>query len=194
MRQQYSAALSRVSTTDGVVRRWSRGARRVAREIERRYDLPHEATDSMLVWYYSGLWKRTVVHREGVLHQFPVLHRDYLEQTIDYRVPAEKFSELAAFNGSVIVDRTRGELTARCSSEEANFLLINLAHDIVLGKRTPEEARRMCAGMATALRMKWPMPYTSDLLFTADVVVNEAAPDTSDPDRSMKVMPSWRYK
>jgi hypothetical protein len=33
----------------------------------------------------------------------------------------------------VIVERTKGELSARCEGEEANFLAINLAHQIVTG-------------------------------------------------------------
>jgi hypothetical protein len=39
---------------------------------------------------------------------------------IDYRVPPEHFSPLAAFDGSVIVERTAGEVSARCHDEQAN--------------------------------------------------------------------------
>jgi hypothetical protein len=41
---------------------------------------------------------------------------------IDYRVPPEKFTELAIFDGSVIVERTADEVSARCHDEQANFL------------------------------------------------------------------------
>ena len=42
----------------------------------------------------------------------------------------------------MIVERTKGELSARCEGEEANFLAINLAHQIVTGRMGVEQARR----------------------------------------------------
>jgi hypothetical protein len=51
-------------------------------------------------------------------------------------VPPDKFDELAEYDGSVIVERTKGEIAARCDLEGANFLALNLAHEIVTGKRS----------------------------------------------------------
>jgi hypothetical protein len=53
-----------------------------------------------------------------VEHQFPVPHIDSVESFIDYAVPPEKVSALAEFDGSVIVDRTAGEVSARCHDEQ----------------------------------------------------------------------------
>ncbi|MGQ0546899.1 MAG: hypothetical protein ACT4P3_16460 [Betaproteobacteria bacterium] len=53
----------------------------------------------------------------------------------------EKFSELARYDGSVMAERTKGELSARCGGTSMNFVAINLAHDIVAGRRSVEEAR-----------------------------------------------------
>jgi hypothetical protein len=192
MQQQRLASRVRVETIDPVVAQWPRGARQTARDVVRRYGLPHEETPSRLIWHYADPWKRVIAHRNGVLHQFPFPHRDYLEQTVNLRVPLERCSELAAFNGSVVVDRTRGEVTVHCSNEAANFLLINLAHDIALGKLTAAEARRACAGAAAAMRMRWPIPYTVGLNFTADVSLREAAGGAGDPDRPVRAMPVWR--
>ncbi|HSH38363.1 MAG TPA: hypothetical protein VK993_06230 [Chthoniobacterales bacterium] len=44
-------------------------------------------------------------------------------------MPPEKVSELAKFDGSVIVERTKGEVIARCDMESANFLAINMMHE-----------------------------------------------------------------
>ncbi|MEX2153654.1 MAG: hypothetical protein WD825_09970 [Gemmatimonadaceae bacterium] len=55
-------------------------------------------------------------------HSFPKPHTDLLEQFIDYRVPVDKYDELAAYDGSVIVERTKGEISARCDKEAMNFL------------------------------------------------------------------------
>jgi hypothetical protein len=52
-------------------------------------------------------------------HYFPVRHPDVLEQAVHYRVPTDKFDELAAYDGSVIVERTKGEISARCGKEGA---------------------------------------------------------------------------
>jgi hypothetical protein len=48
---------------------------------------------------------------------------------------------VAMFDGSILVDRTRGEAAARCDSEAANVLGLNMVHELVTGKRTVEEAR-----------------------------------------------------
>jgi hypothetical protein len=60
-------------------------------------------------------------------------------------VPPDKFDALAAYDGSVIAERTKGELAARCDMEEADFLALNLAHDIVTGVRSAAQARQFYA-------------------------------------------------
>ncbi len=65
--------------------------------------------------------------------QFPAPHTDSVESFIDYRVAVQKFTPLAEFDSSVIAERTAGEVSARCHDEQANFLALNLMHDIVTG-------------------------------------------------------------
>lgn len=194
MQQRMTRALARVSEIDSLVRHWPRGARAAVEALVRRYGLPHEATSHQFVWYFCGPWKRTVVHRDGALHRFPAAHRDYLAQTIDYRVPVEACERLAAFDGSVLVDRTRGELTAYCANEEANYLLMNLANDVIMGKRTVDEARARCAGVWAARRVGWPMPAAAGLTFTTGLTTAEAVTETSDPDHSLVTLPGWRFR
>jgi hypothetical protein len=133
---------------------WPDTARTAARTILERYGLPHEATRNRLIWHGNGPWKRTVITREEVPHNFPKPHKDVLEQFVDYHVPPDKADELAAFDGSVIVERTKGELSARCDKEEMNFLALNLSHDVVTGRRTVDEARRAYTEKAMASMMK----------------------------------------
>ena len=73
-------------------------------------------------------------------------HKNVLQQFVDFAVPADKFDELAHYDGSVVAERTVGELSARCDKEEANFLAINLAADVAEGRKTVDEARllRQC--------------------------------------------------
>jgi hypothetical protein len=127
---------------------WPPAAKAAAEEMLRRYGAPQEATATLLIWQGNGSWKRTLVHKTPVEHDFPARHMDVLEQVVEYRVPLNFFEPLARFNGSILPDRTRGELTAWCDREATNILALNLAHDIIRGGKTVEQARdAMAAGV-----------------------------------------------
>ena len=108
--------------------------------------------------------------------RFPAPHIDCVESFIDYRVPTDKFSELAAFDGSVFVERTTGEVSARCHDEQANNLALNLMHEIVTGRRDAAGARAYYATEFLDARRKRPTPYMDRLRFEA------ASGNTADPD------------
>ena len=112
---------------------WPEAPQRGARQMLERYGPPNEATPTKLFWYRNGPWKRTVVTRDVVTHNFPAPHSDFLTQVIDYRVPPEMFDEVARFDGSCLVDRTAGEAGSCWSST---------------GRRT-RRRRRSCSGTAT---------------------------------------------
>jgi hypothetical protein len=44
-----------------------------------------------------------------------------VESVLEYRVPVDKFTPLAEYDGSVVCERTAGEVSARCHDEQANF-------------------------------------------------------------------------
>lgn len=150
---------------DQLIANWPAKSREVAATVMEKYGQPHEATASMLIWHGNGPWKRTILHRDPVPHDFPKPHVDLLEQVIDYRVPPEKFDDLAIYDGSVIAERTKGELAARCDKEGANFLALNLAHDIVTGRRTITEARQFYADTVAAMMAGEKPPYVRGLQF-----------------------------
>ena len=128
---------------DGIVAGWKAMPREVARTIIAKYGLPNEASANRLIWVGNGPWKWTELVNEEIQHDFPKPHKDMLYQAIAWKVGSDKFDELAAYDGSVIVERTKGELGARCDKEEANFLAINLAHGIISGKLSVDGARKM---------------------------------------------------
>lgn len=165
------------SSAAGVLRSWPQESREVAMKMIARYGQPHEFTASMLIWHNNGPWKRTIVNRDTVPHRFPVPHADMLEQFVDYRVPLERYDDLAHYDGSVIVERTKGEMSARCDKEEMNMLALNLAHDISLGRRTWQDARAFYARTAMAFMQGQTSPYTQSLMFKA------ARGTTADPDQ-----------
>ena len=152
-------------TVEAIIADWPAMSKSGANEIIKKYGPPNEAIPSRLIWYNNGPWKRTIVYRDEVPHNFPNPHSDVVESFIDYRVPPEKFSELAQFDGSVIVERTKGEVSVRCDMEAANFLALNLMHEIVTGKRTAEEARKVYTETASAYVLNRPAPYAEAFQF-----------------------------
>ncbi|MGI8924237.1 MAG: hypothetical protein ACR2HJ_09430 [Fimbriimonadales bacterium] len=129
---------------------WKAKPREVAEKTIAKYGEPHEATATRMVWFNSGPWKFTILTNEEIPHNFPMHHHDMLRQGIDYRVPDRKFNDLLNYDGSVVIDRTPGEISARCDKEEMNFLAINLAIDVATGKRSVSGARDFYAKTAMA--------------------------------------------
>jgi hypothetical protein len=99
-------------------------------------------------------------------HNFPAPHIDAVESFIDYTVPTTMFTSLAEYDGSVVVERTAGEVSARCHDEEANNLALNLMHDIVQGNKTVEDARNYYAKEFLDFGRSRPTPYMEKLHFT----------------------------
>ena len=150
---------------DSIIENWPPGPKKIAGVTIERYGLPNEATATLLIWHDTGPWKRTIVTSDETAHDFPTPHTDYISQTINYDVPVEKLSELAEFDGSLIVYRTAGQVTFSCDSEEANLIGANLMHDVVTGKRTVEEAREEYAEQTAAWTMNRSAPYTEGIQF-----------------------------
>jgi hypothetical protein len=144
---------------------WPEESREAAQLVIDTYGKPDEATDSVLIWNKRGPWKRVVAYRDFDSHNFPAPHNDSVESFLQHSVPTEKISDLAEFDGSVVVNRTRGELSARCHDEEANCLALNLAHDIIAGEKTVQKARDYYAHEFLAYRKKEPTPYMEGLRF-----------------------------
>ena len=148
-----------------IIRGWPKESREAAQLVLDKYGEPDEATDSQLIWRKCGEWKRVIASKAYFQHDMPAPHQDSIESVIDYRVPPDKFSDLAAFDGSVICERTAGEVSARCHDIEANRLALNLIHDIVTGAKSVGEARAYYAKEFADYRRKKPTPYMEKLRF-----------------------------
>lgn len=160
-----SSDLIDLDLVNKVLDNWPQASRAAALKIMEYYGAPNEITPSRLFWYNNGPWKRTIAYREEVPHDFPVPHTDVLEQTINYHVPAEKVGDIGLFDGSLIVARTKGEVTANCDNEGANILALNLMHEIVIGKRTPQEARDFAKEEIASFLLNRPAPYAENFQF-----------------------------
>lgn len=168
-----------MDTVKTLISDWNAMSKKAANSTIEQYGPPNEAIQSRLIWYNNGPWKRTIVSRDEIPHHFPQPHTDVIENFINYRVPPEMFSELAKFDGSIIVERTRGEVSSRCDMEAANILALNLMNDIVIGKIDAVKAREIYCEVTSAFIMNRPAPYAEALQF------NVATEDTKDTDQVM---------
>lgn len=159
-----------------LIESWPEKPKLIAYAMIEKYGKPDASSNRMLVWHDNGPWKRTIVYREEVEHLFPIEHTDFLEQTVAYKVPVDKVGELAKFDGSVIVDRTKGELSARCDKEENNRLALNLADEISRGKRSAADARDF---FTRTVQMSM-AGKSSDLM--DDLKIKATTDGTGDPD------------
>lgn len=176
--EKATTTVADINTVQTFIGNWAPMPKKSAQQTIEKYGPPNEAMASRLIWYNNGPWKRTIVYRDEILHNFPAPHTDVIEQFINYQVPSEKFSELAAFDGSVIVERTKGEVSARCDMEAANILALNLMHDIVTGKHTAEKAREIYSEVTGAFVLNQSAPYAEKLQFSVPTG------DTTDADKT----------
>lgn len=149
------------------VSNWPDESKKAADFMIKKYGLPSGVTPDMVVWNDVKPFKRTIIYKEAVTHKFPMEHRDVLEHFIDYKAPSsDKVAQIWDFDGSVMLERTKGEMSARCDNEEANFLALNLANQIVEGKTTVEDARTEYAKQIMAMKSGKPKELTQKLVFT----------------------------
>ncbi|MCF6157062.1 MAG: hypothetical protein E3K32_00505 [wastewater metagenome] len=136
------------TTVQQIISEWREAPRTVAQQMIDEYGVPDEATNERLIWHNNGPWKRTEVVNQEIPHDFPVKHKDIIIQTVDYQVPSQKVDELVQYNGSIVVNKTRGEISSHSANEKMNILTLNLAGDIVEEDRDPEEVREVYTDQA----------------------------------------------
>jgi len=154
---------------------WPVESKRVAQDMFARYGKPDVESRELLIWNNRGPWDRIAVSRTGVLHRFPFEHYDVLEQTVSYKVPIEKLYDLISFDGSLLVERTRGTIGVRCDRESSNVLVLNLAHEVATGRRTVADARLAYGNIIRDKQNGADPLLMRNLLFVVD-------PNASDPD------------
>lgn len=163
---------------DQVIAGWSESAKTAAQAMITKYGQPDGVTNTRLIWQNKGPWREIIAYRDEIPHNFPKPHKDSLEQVINYHVKPGKLDDIAKYDGSVIVERTKGTIAARCDKEPMNFLALNLANDVFTGKKSVHEARKFYAETAMATMKGEMPPYTQRLQF-------EPVPSGGDPDESM---------
>ncbi|MFC6643932.1 MULTISPECIES: hypothetical protein [Sulfitobacter] len=158
---------------------WPEASQEAAQYMMETYGEPAHVTDHELVWYDTGPWKKTVIYDEATTHNFPVEHPDVMQQWIEMDVPDDMFDDLARYDGSVVVNKTEAMISARCDKEGANFLAINLAHDIIQGNKTVEEARQYYGETIQQVMNGETPEYTQGFIF------EPTSENLSNPDESI---------
>ena len=130
------------ATIERILGGWRDLPRLGARQLIDQYGLPQAASNDMLVWTKAQPFKRITVMNIETPHAFPLPHVDYMEHTVSYSVPQAKVADVIAMDGSTTINKTAGEMSARCDLEAHNVLTLNLNHDIATGKRTVSQARQ----------------------------------------------------
>lgn len=147
------------------VKSWPTNTRVTAQRLIDKYGPPDSVTDTRLVWNDHGKWTQIRLFREGVSDDFPTTHKDVVENTIQYDVPQDKAQALIKFDPALGVDRLSGTLSARSDSEESNTLALNLADEIVKGKRDVDSARDYMRSTQRKTMAGKSSRYTDHLLF-----------------------------
>ncbi|MFQ5739335.1 MAG: hypothetical protein ACE5JX_10010 [Acidobacteriota bacterium] len=165
-----------------VIAAWPETAKGAAKEMAGKYGTPDRVGGDLLVWQNKGPYVWIRVHGVEVPHNFPVQHKDVLDIAIPYKVPVSKYTELAEFDGSATVMRTKGLLVASCFKEGLDIAILNLAHDVVTGKKTSVRARRAFAQIAMGLMKGEKNSYAAALQFET-----EPLSATQDPDKPFEM-------
>ncbi|HYE62163.1 MAG TPA: hypothetical protein VD997_09210 [Phycisphaerales bacterium] len=169
---------------DQLINAWPQESKKAAQATLEKYGPPDGGTFQELIWHDAGPWHKVVVSKEAHDHNFPMAHKDVLMGVIKFKVPQDKISDLMAFDGSLVINRTAGTIAAVCDKEEANFAALNLAHDIIQGSKSVEEAKDQMAKVAQGIQQGTNDPITQDFKFEVD---NNQ--ETGDPDQPHRQTP-----
>jgi hypothetical protein len=127
---------------DELIAGWPAQPKAAVKEMAAKYGMPLEATTESVVWHDAGPYKRITVTKREVPHAFPKPHMDFIEHTIVLDVPTQKVDDLVAFDTSVTVNKTARELSASSDREALNARTLDLAREIIPGRKSVAEARK----------------------------------------------------
>jgi hypothetical protein len=83
-------------------------------------------------------------------------------------------SSFTSFTAIAEDEKMEGTIAARCDKEENNLLALNLAYDVITGKKSVEEARKAYGEMIKMAMSGNKPEYMKKLIFSS----NMSAPDS----------------
>lgn len=175
-----AAAAPPPATPESVIRRWPAFSRSEARAMIAKYGEPSQFDGRMLAWFNNGIWRRTIVYRDPVRFPGRAPGRDVLQQTIAYLAPREKIAELKRFSPRLDASLTAGEMTFTSESEGKNIMAMNLADEIVTGRRDYAAAQDFFSKTSRLAASGKSSPYMTAPRFDVD---NSRYMTPTGPDR-----------
>lgn len=145
-----------------MISRWPEDSRALAGVLIEKYGAPDEEVASQLSWNDRGPWKTIVVFRDRAAFG----RSAHLLETVAYgKAPFNRWRQLSAFGRGASYDPLTRELSARSDREETNILALNLADEILRGKRNAAGARAFYDSTFNLALFGKSSPYMSRLLF-----------------------------
>lgn len=148
-----------VLTPENIIRNWPERPRLAARAMIEKYGAPEIANADALSWVGNDPWDDTVVRRSADIGES-------IQQSIHYPVTLPKLAAVRGIGGRIEYDSSSQQLSSTADVEGLNFLALNLADEVVSGKRTAEQARELYRRTRELTAAGKSSPYTSTLLFT----------------------------
>jgi len=150
-------------SAEDLVSRWPDRPRALAQLMIERYGKPDQTVASQISWSLRGPWSKIVVFRDPD----PSGRGKHLLQSVPYAaVPVDHhWRDLSEFGRGASYDPATRELTARTDSQETNYLALNLADEIVRGRRNVRDAQDFYDAASNLSSAGKSSPYMQGLLF-----------------------------
>jgi hypothetical protein len=168
-------------TTDEIMKEWSVGPRQAAQQIRSKYGEPSEGSMHMLAWENKDPWRRIEVRNEEVEHKFPKKHTECTLFTLEHSFPSEKTKDLVELNGSMLFDKTKGQVIIRAKDEQTAITELNIANNLAQGVLSLEDAKQLAAQEIQKVEQALPSQYSQKLAFRPKKSADPGEPVTSMP-------------
>lgn len=131
------------------VSKWdSREAAKYVLEMCEYYGLPDYVTPNVKNYPGGCCWiniagvDKVKVMDEAIKHDFPMPHVDFVYSTIylDKKLKASHIGDFAAVTGSILCDKLKNQVTARCGKLIKNAVTLQFVRDVIAGKADAKKA------------------------------------------------------
>jgi hypothetical protein len=145
-----------------LISRWPEKPRILAAALLHKYGVPNEIVSSQLSWNDRRHLKKIVVFRDPDAAG----RSAHLLESVAYgKVALDRWRELSMLGHGAAYDPVTQELSARTDAEDTNFLALNLADEVVRGRRSGAAARAFYDATLNLSLYGKSSPYMSGLLF-----------------------------
>jgi hypothetical protein len=121
-----------------LIAQWPPASRLAAGTMLEKYGAPDSATSNGLIWRRRGNWTRIEVYRD----EHPAKRNGILESVVRCTVPVASWADLNALELGVSYEPIGEMLSSASESEADNILALNVAFDVIKGRRSVPDARK----------------------------------------------------